>query len=69
MLDSVFTEFNELASSQLPIQIGHEGGTQFIRKVVSKAIAEGKAQTIIEGIQEEGKWNLFQKVMPHSRCS
>ena len=62
VLSYVFSEFNELASSQLPIQIGHDGGTQFIKNVVSKAMEGGKAQSIIEGIQEEGKWNLFQKI-------
>jgi len=62
ILSSVFSEFNELVSSQLPIQIGHDGGTQFIKNVVSKAIDVGKAQTIIEEIKEEGRWNLFQKI-------
>jgi len=62
MLETVFAQFNELASSQLPIQIGHAEGTQFIKNVVSKAVEKGKAQTILEEIQEEGKWNLFQKI-------
>lgn len=62
LLNNVFSEFNELASSTLPIQMGNEGGAQFIKKVVSKAIEGGKAQSLLEEIQERGKWNLFQKI-------
>ncbi len=62
VIDTVFNEFNEMVLSHLPIQVGHGGGTQFIKKVVTKAIAGEKAQTIIDEIQEEGRWNLFQKV-------
>jgi flagellar motor switch protein FliG len=63
VLDSVFSEFNELAVSQnQPIQIGHAGSSQFIKSVLSKAVEGGKAQTLLEQIQEEGRWNLFQKI-------
>jgi flagellar motor switch protein FliG len=63
VLDSVFSEFNELAVSQnQPIQIGHAGSNQFIKNVLSKAVEGGKAQTLLEEIQEEGRWNLFQKI-------
>jgi flagellar motor switch protein FliG len=62
MLDTVFSEHNDLVSSQLPMQIGHDGGTEFIRNVVSRAIEGEKGKTILEEIQEEGKWNLFQKI-------
>ena len=62
MLETIFTQFNELSTSQFPIQIGHGEGTQFIRNIVSKTVEKGKAQTILEGMQEEGKWNLFQKI-------
>jgi flagellar motor switch protein FliG len=62
MLETIFTQFNELASSQFPIQIGHTEGTQFIKNVVSKAVEKGKAQTILEEMKEEGQWNLFQKI-------
>jgi flagellar motor switch protein FliG len=62
VLDTVFSEYNELAAGQLPIQIGHTGSTQFIKNVLSRAVEGAKAQTIIEEIQEEGKWNLFQKI-------
>ena len=33
-----------------------------IKELLTKAIEGEKAQTIIEEIQEEGKWNLFQKI-------
>ncbi len=62
MVETILSEFQEASSSQIPIQIGHEGGTQFIKSIVSKAIEGEKAQTLLEEIQEEGKWNLFQKI-------
>jgi len=63
MLDSVFAEFNELASStHRPIPIGPEGSSQFIKNILTKAVEEGKAKTLLEEMQEEGKWNLFQKI-------
>jgi flagellar motor switch protein FliG len=62
MLDTVFSEHNDLAFAQLPLQIGHDGGTEFIKSVVSKAIEGEKGKSILEEIQEEGKWNLFQKI-------
>lgn len=60
MLDTVLAEHNELASGQLPMS--PSGGARFLKSVVSKAIEGEKAKTIIEGIQEEAKWNLFQKI-------
>jgi len=63
MLDSVFSEFNELASSiNRPISIGPAGSSQFIKNILTKAVEEGKAKTLLEEMQEEGKWNLFQKI-------
>jgi flagellar motor switch protein FliG len=59
--ESVFSEFNELASSNLPIQLD-QGGGQFIRNVVTKAIDKERAETILDEIQEETKWDLFQKI-------
>jgi flagellar motor switch protein FliG len=61
-LEAILGQFNELASSPLTLQIGHSEGTQFIKNVVSKAVEKEKAQTILEEIQEEGKWNLFQNI-------
>ncbi|MGQ9646118.1 MAG: flagellar motor switch protein FliG [Thermodesulfobacteriota bacterium] len=62
MVETVLSEHNELASAQLPLSISGSGGAQFLKSVVSKAIQGEKAKTILEGIQEEGRWNLFQKI-------
>ena len=62
ILDVIFSQFNEMASSPYPLQFSHVEGTQFIKNVVSKSVDKGKAVTILDEIQEEGKWNLFQKV-------
>lgn len=63
MLDSVFAEFNELASSiNRPFPIGPAISSQFIKNILKKAVEEGKAKTLLEEMQEEGKWNLFQKI-------
>jgi flagellar motor switch protein FliG len=60
-VESIYAEFNEMAASQLPMQIG-TGGTQFIRNVLTKAVEKEKAQSILDEIQEEAKWNLFLKI-------
>jgi len=62
MLDNIFTEFNELVSTQGPIAISPSGGSQFIRNVLAKAVEAGKAKTLLEEMEEEAKWNLFQKI-------
>lgn len=62
MMEGIMLEFNELASSHLPIPIEQSGGGQFIKNVLSKAIEGEKAQTILKEIEEEGKWNLFEKI-------
>ena len=61
-IETILTEFQEASTTPLPIQIGYEGGSRFIKTVVSKAIDKEKAQNLIEEIQEEEKWNLFQKI-------
>lgn len=61
-LEAIYSQFNEIASSALPLQIGHTEGTQFIKNIVAKAVEKDKAQVILEEIQEEGKWNLFQNI-------
>jgi flagellar motor switch protein FliG len=60
-VENIYTEFNEMASSPIPMQFGL-GGTQFIKNVLTKAVEKEKAQSILEEIQEEAKWNLFQKI-------
>jgi flagellar motor switch protein FliG len=62
MQESVFTEFAELASAERPLPIGFEESSQFIKTVLSRAMEKEKAKTLLEEIQEEGKWNLFQKI-------
>ena len=63
MLDNIFTEFNELASSTTgTIAIGPSGGSQFIKNVLAKAVEAGKAKSLLEEMQEETKWNLFQQI-------
>lgn len=62
LVDTILSEFQELTSSQLPIQIGYHGGNKFIKNILSKSIEGEKVQNIMEEIQEEGKWDLFQKI-------
>ena len=62
MLDTIFTEFNELVSTQGPVAISPSGGSQFIKNVLAKAVEAGKAKTLLEEMEEEAKWNLFQKI-------
>ena len=47
--ESVFLEFNEMSSSNLPIQ-NNQKGAQFIRNIVTKTVEKEKAQTILEEI-------------------
>jgi flagellar motor switch protein FliG len=61
-VDSIFSEFQQLVSSDRPIVLGANGRSQFIKNIFSKAMEGEKAQTLLEKIEEEGKWNLFQKV-------
>jgi len=61
-MDSVFMEFNERISYRQALQIDHKEGTEFIKTVLSKAMVGEKAKALLEEIEEEGKWNLFQKV-------
>ena len=60
-IDVIFSQFNEMATS-LYSQISNGEGTQFIKKVITKAVDKGKAESILDQMQEGGKWNLFQKV-------
>ncbi len=63
MLDNIFTEFNELASSVAGgIAIGPSRGSQFIKNVLAKAVDAGKAKTLLEEMQGETRWDLFQQI-------
>jgi len=61
-VESLYSEFNQMASSTQPIQLGPARRNQFMKTVFTKALQEEKAETILEKIQEEGNWNLFQKI-------
>lgn len=62
VVDHIFSEFQELASAPIPIQIGHEAGSQFISKILTKAVDKEKAKNLIEEIQEEERLNLFNEI-------
>ncbi len=62
-MDSIFSEFSDMATSRnQPITIGQEGSSRFIKSVLTKGMDQTKAQTLLEEIKEEEKWNLFQKI-------
>ncbi len=61
-LEGIFSEFNELIAVDQPLLLGPEGASQFLKNVVAKAIPGEKARSLIEEIEEQGKWNLFQKI-------
>ncbi len=61
-VESLYSEFNQLASSTQPIHLGSARRNQFMKTIFVKALEEGKAETLLEKIQEEGSWNLFQKI-------
>lgn len=60
IVDTIFSEFCELASSSLPIALGKERGNQYIVSIISKAVEKEKAQSIIEKIQEGEHLELFK---------
>ena len=62
VLEKIHSQFNELASSQFLLDIGQTEGNRFMKNVVSKSVDKGKADALLEEIEEEGKWNLFQKL-------
>lgn len=62
VVESILTEFQEASSAPLPVAIGREGGNQFIRSIISKAMGGEKAQTLLEELQEAGEGNFFEKI-------
>ena len=60
-VESIYSEFNEMASSHLPMQIG-TGRNTIHQECFDEGGGEGEGATILEEIQEEAKWNLFQKI-------
>lgn len=61
-VDEIMHEFQEDANMPLPIQVGKDGGTHFLKNVVSKAVDKDKAKSLIEDIQDEAKSYLFQNI-------
>jgi flagellar motor switch protein FliG len=61
-IESVFSEFQTRAASNQPIPLNPGERSQFLRNVFSKAIQGEKGQTLLDEIQQTGKWNLFKKI-------
>ena len=60
--DSLFTEFQHLASTQQAVSLGAGRKNQFIKSVFSKALEGGKAESLYEKVRDESNANLFKKV-------
>jgi len=60
--DSLFTEFQHLASTPQAVSLGAGRKNQFIKSVFSKALEGGKAESLYEKVRDESNANLFQKV-------
>jgi len=60
--DSLFTEFQHLASTQQAVSLGAGRKNQFIKSVFSKALEVGKAESLYEKVRDESNANLFKKV-------
>jgi flagellar motor switch protein FliG len=60
--DSLFTEFQHLASTQQAVSLGTGRKNQFIKSVFSKALEGGKAESLYEKVRDESNANLFKKV-------
>ena len=60
--ETIFSEFSSLYAVDQPLLLGSQGSNQFIKNVVTRAIPGEKGQEIIEEIEEQGKWKLFQKI-------
>jgi flagellar motor switch protein FliG len=61
-VDSIFSEFQQLASAAQTVSLGAGRRNQFIKSIFTKALEEGKAESLYEKIREEGNENLFKKV-------
>ncbi|MCX8118296.1 MAG: flagellar motor switch protein FliG [Desulfobacterota bacterium] len=62
VIESILAEFQEASASPVPIALGQEGGSQFLRSIVSKAMTGEKAQSLLEELQGKEKLNFFEKV-------
>ena len=61
-LETIFSEFSSLYAADQPFLLSPKGGNQFIKNVVTLALPGEKGQGILEEIEEQGKWKLFQKI-------
>jgi flagellar motor switch protein FliG len=61
-METIFSEFSSLYTMEQPMLLSPQGGNQFIKNVVTRAIPGEKGQEILEEIEEQGKWKLFQKI-------
>ena len=61
-LETIFSEFSSRYTADQAFLLSPQGGNQFIKNVVTKAIPGEKGQELLEEIEEQGKWKLFQKI-------
>ena len=61
-METIYFEFSSLFTMDQAMLLSPQGGNQFIKNVVTRAIPGEKGQEILEEIEEQGKWKLFQKI-------
>jgi flagellar motor switch protein FliG len=61
-MDSVFSEFYQMAASDPKFLLNPLGRDEFVKNVFTKAVKGDRAQALLDEIQQKGKWNLFQKI-------
>jgi flagellar motor switch protein FliG len=61
-VDSVFSEFYQMAASDPKFLLNPISREEFVKNVFTKAVKGDRAQALLDEIQQRGKWNLFQKI-------
>ncbi len=61
-VEAVFSEFYQMAASDPKFLLNPISRDEFVKNVFTKAVKGDKAQTLLDEIQQKGKWNLFQKI-------
>jgi len=61
-VDSVFSEFYQMAASDPKFLLNPISRDEFVKNVFTKAVKGDRAQALLDEIQQRGKWNLFQKI-------
>jgi flagellar motor switch protein FliG len=61
-IEGIFSEFSDMLQVDQPLLLGPEKANQFLKNVVAKAVPADKARGLMEEIEEQGNWNLFQKI-------